>query len=527
MSVSLYRKHRPVRFEDIVGQDHVGRTLVNAIVRDRVSHAYLFAGPRGTGKTSTAKILAMALNCSAGGGRATPQPDGSCTQCQAIRRGSSLDVVEMDAASNRGIDDIRELRDKVHFSPVEGRMKVYIVDEVHMLTPEAFNALLKTLEEPPAHAVFVLATTEPHKVPATILSRCQRFDFRRPTTSEVVSVISRIAQDEQIEVEEASLTVIARAAGGSFRDAVGLLDQLATYTGGRITVQETLEVLGIVRNDLLFEIVDLVQERNVRDALLFVEQLSQAGTDYYQFMRDLLGHLRDLYVVKHTGEVPAGLALTEEQTLSLERQARQASGDQTVAFIDSLGEAMRSVRLGADARLELELVLIKLLTPQGDTRYRALVSEVPVGDRPARAEAIHAAEVAAPASPADIEHLRRVWSVVLEHVKRRQAGLAAVLFEGRPESIEDDQLTILFPADRNFQADQVNRGDNPDVVSEALRATTGRSFRITARVAAGTAAAPEAQVEDARILSNDELIRELIDVFDASVIDEGPGTQTR
>ena len=332
MAVSLYRKYRPTRFEDIIGQDHVARTLVNAIKSDRVSHAYLFAGPRGTGKTSTAKILAMALNCEAGQGKATTTPDGTCARCEAIRRGSSMDVVEMDAASNRGIDDIRDLRDKVHFAPVEGRMKVYIVDEVHMLTPEAFNALLKTLEEPPVHAVFVLATTEPHKVPATILSRCQRFDFRRPSVGEVVEVLSGVAAQEGIEADEAALLVIARAAGGSFRDALGILDQLATYTGGKVTLQETLDILGVVRHDLLFEIVDLVREHDTQGALLFVERLSQGGTDYGQFIKDLLGHLRDIYVVRHTEETPASIAATEEQLERLRSQAAKTPTDQVVVL---------------------------------------------------------------------------------------------------------------------------------------------------------------------------------------------------
>ena len=386
MSVSLYRKYRPARFEDIIGQDHVARTLVNAIRSDRVSHAYLFTGPRGTGKTSTAKILAMALNCEAGQGKPTAEPDGTCPNCLAIRRGSAMDVVEMDAASNRGIDDIRELRDKVHFTPVEGRMKVYIVDEVHMLTPEAFNALLKTLEEPPAHAIFVLATTEPHKVPATILSRCQRFDFRRPSVMEVVAVLGGVAAQEGIEVAEAPLTVIARAAGGSFRDAIGILDQLATYSGGKISLQETLDILGIVQHDLLFEIVDLVHEHDTQRALLFVERLSQGGTDYGQFMKDLLGHLRDLYVVEHTEETPASIALTEEQLAALRSQAGRVSTARTVTFIDLLGEALRAIRQGSDARLELELTLIKM-TAFGQASA-------------ARPETVAGAPTAAPTAPA-------------------------------------------------------------------------------------------------------------------------------
>jgi DNA polymerase-3 subunit gamma/tau len=498
----------------------------------------------------------MALNCDAGAGKATPEPDGTCPHCLAIRRGSALDVVEMDAASNRGIDDIRDLRDKVHFSPVEGRMKVYIIDEVHMLTSEAFNALLKTLEEPPLHAVFVLATTEPHKVPATILSRCQRFDFRRPSVREVVGVLATVAKQEGIEVAEAPLTVVARAAGGSFRDAIGILDQLSTYSGGAISLEETLDILGIVQHDLLFEIVDLVRTADTQGALLFVERLSEGGTEYAQFIKDLLSHLRDLYVVKHTAEMPASIAATEEQLERLRSQATRMATAKTVAFIDLLGEALRSIRQGSDARLELELVLIKMTAlggardaapplpaaiatpaatdarPAAESRPAAAPTPVqarapeesPAGVQP-QAHAEPETPQSAPIVRADLDHLKRAWPVVLEAVRKRQSGLAAVLGEGYPDSLEGGELVIGFPAGYSFQANQVARGDNPRTIADALREVTGKDLRITTRLAKDPAPEPAARNEDARILSKDELLRVLKQEFDARDMDDGPTTR--
>src|SRR5829696_5260605 len=353
---TLYRKWRPRRFGGIVGQEPVVRTLRRAIETDRVSHAYLFSGPRGTGKTSTAKVLAMGLNCEKG---PTPEPDGTCESCRAIVGNSSIDVLEMDAASNRGIDEIRDLRDKVNLAPAAGRMKVYIIDEVHMLTAEAFNALLKMLEDPPEHVVFVLATTEKHKVLPTIISRCQSFDFRRPSIETLVGKLQEICEGEDIEVDPEALTVIAREGRGSFRDAEGLLDQLSSFAEGRITASMVRELLGGVGPESLIETTYALHERRAADALRMVDRLSGGGRDLGQFVGELLAHLRNLMLFPYAPEVALAGVGAEERP-QLEEQANAIPTAEVVRLVQALDDSLGRIRRGGDPKLELELVFLKL-----------------------------------------------------------------------------------------------------------------------------------------------------------------------
>ncbi|HSP73104.1 MAG TPA: DNA polymerase III subunit gamma/tau, partial [Gaiellaceae bacterium] len=360
---ALYRKYRPQDFDQVVGQEAVVRTLKNAVSSGQVRQAYLFAGPRGTGKTSMARILAKALNCAQG---PTAQPDNSCHACVAIANGTSLDVVEMDAASQRGIDDIREIRERVVLQPVEGRYKVYILDEAHQLTDAAWNALLKLIEEPPPHLVFVFCTTELQKVLPTVRSRCQTFVFARPRLPELVKVLRWVADGEKLDVPDASLALIARSARGSYRDAESTLDQLAAATAGDVSVQSVLQLLGAVEEEALFRLCDLVVDQDTAGALLFLEDLSEQGQDLGRLVTDLLEHLRHLMLVQHMGEVPDSLPVTEETRERLREQANQLGRPVVIRLIDLLHGAVEDMRQGGDPRLPLELALVKATRPGSD-----------------------------------------------------------------------------------------------------------------------------------------------------------------
>ena len=380
-SRSLYRRHRPGSFDQVVGQQHVVRTLRNAVSQDKVHHAYLFVGSRGTGKTSMAKILARSLNCERGGPTVTPC--GECESCLTIAAGSSIDVIEMDAASNRSVDDIRDLRERVAYAPAAGRWKVYILDEAHMLTKEAWNAFLKTLEEPPPQTVFILATTEAHKVMATIADRCQRFDFQRPSLEQISEVLRRVAGAEGIELEPGAVAMIARSASGSFRDALGTLDQIVAFGGNRVSLEEVSELLGAADAELLFEALDAVAAEDPKGVLLGVEKMSGSGRDPSQFARDLLDHLRHLLLTQTIGEVPNTFVVTASDPDRLKAQAAAVGPATLIRTIDELAGALGAVREGDDARMAVEIALLKAARPDLEPLKRG--SAAP--DRASRAKA--------------------------------------------------------------------------------------------------------------------------------------------
>ena len=370
--VSLYRKHRPQTFSEILGQEHVSTTLANAVNEGRIAHAYLFTGPRGTGKTSTARILAKAINCEKG---PTSQPCQVCDSCVAITEGSSLDVFEMDAASHSGVDDTREILAGVPLGTAGGRKKVYVIDEVHMLTTQSFNALLKTLEEPPEHVVFVLATTEAHKVPATILSRTQRFDFRRIPAEVLEQHLSNVAKLEDVDIDQEALQLIARHAEGGARDALSALDQLASF-GAKVTASEAEELLGKRAEDSFFEIFDAIAAGDVGAIFRTVQAFVAQGSDLRQLAFDALEHTRSLLLMKSAPEAESSLEMAPEDRPRLIAQAESLSGAALLRTLDLLGKAIIEMRNAPNHRLLLEVALVRSAAPETDPSPNGLLGRI-------------------------------------------------------------------------------------------------------------------------------------------------------
>ena len=562
-SASLYRRHRPQSFAEVVGQSHIVRTLSNAVEKDRVHHAYLFVGSRGTGKTSMAKILARSLNCVQG---PTLTPCGECESCTTIAAGTSLDVIEMDAASNRSVDDIRDLRDRVGLAPAAGRWKIYILDEAHMLTKEAWNAFLKTLEEPPPNTAFVLATTEPQKVMPTIVDRCQRFDFQRPSLEQIAEVVRRVATAEKIQIDDGATALISRSASGSFRDALGTLDQLVSFGGETVSTDEVVELLGAADAELLFDTTDALANGDAKAALEAVERLARSGRDPGQFARDLIAHLRQLLVARATGEVPESFTVTVAQPDRLAEQAQSIEDAKLVGAIDSLSGAVAAMREGDDPRLTLEVALLKVATPSLDSSREALLRRIeslesrltegapgaassagragaeadaraPDADQPAigRPEPAEAAPPATPSVPdvpeqgepeasvatttVEIEQVAEMWPAVVDHVRESGSAMLSTLFdEARPMGIDEERsvLRIGFPPSATFNKKKAESSANMERMTEAISVIVGQSMRPVYELIEedDQAPAPEASTE----LSEEEKIDLIKNNFDATEV---------
>jgi len=509
--VALYRKWRPSDFSNLVGQEHISKTLVNAIHTGKIAHAYLFSGPRGTGKTSTAKILAKALNCEHG---PTPSPCNKCTSCTKINAGSSMDVFEIDAASNRGIDEIRDLRETVKFAPVDGRYKVYIIDEVHMLTTEAFNALLKTLEEPPSHVVFILATTETHKVPATIHSRCQRYDFKRISVPEIVARLELVASEMNIEADAEAIKLIAMHADGGLRDALSILDQCSTLDNEKITADKVRRLLGLVGHESIEKIVSQLAEKNSKEVLMILDELIARGKDVKQILSEIALHMRSVMIYQATQDINS-IELYSMDEKILTKQAELFTHDELVKNIQLMHNAINEAKWSPQPRITTEVAMLSVCNPltvaSGDTdallkriekleekitrlsaipshvepvtavsmpayteaprtrttEYKAPTAKVPATVKPVTKSMEDPVHVIEPLASANAADAKAVWDRMLkELVNTGKRSVHACVSQGQLQSFDNGQMVIAFTA--NFPKERTEKSDYKAILETIL-----------------------------------------------------------
>ncbi len=493
---ALYRKFRPQEFEDVKGQDHIVTTLKNQIKADRIGHAYLFCGTRGTGKTTVAKIFAKAVNCEH---PVDGSPCGECAICKAITNGASMNVIEIDAASNNGVDNIRQIREEVTYRPTEGKFKVYIIDEVHMLSSGAFNALLKTLEEPPAYVIFILATTEAHKIPITILSRCQRYDFHRISIDTIAGRLMDLMQEEQVDVEERAIRYVAKAGDGSMRDALSLLDQcIAFHLGETLTYENVLEVLGAVDTDIFSQLLRQIIHKDITGAIGTLDTLVDEGREMGQMVNDFTWYLRNLLLLQSSDDMEDVLDMSREHLNALKEEAEMVKPEVLMRYIRIFSELGNQIKYATQKRILIEIAIIKLCKPQMEKDYESVidriasieakiangiqVAQVPAGAVGSMAVSSVGASVEKPqlpkAIPEDIQQVIKNWKSILAEI----GGVTKMYLAKAVTSLGNNQdLLLVFDDDNAYNYLNENRSNCIDVLKQIIAKRIGKELDITIR----------------------------------------------
>lgn len=505
MHKALYRVYRPKNFSDVIGQEHIVRTLKNQIENNNVGHAYLFCGTRGTGKTSTAKIFSRAVNCT---NLHNDEPCNECENCREILEDKTMDVVEIDAASNNSVDDIRELRENVKYSPAKAKYKVYIIDEVHMLSQGAFNALLKTLEEPPSYVIFILATTEPHKIPATILSRCQRFDFKRVTVKDISSRMRYICEKEGIEADEKALNLIARNSQGALRDALSILDQCISFEGNNISYNDVIELLGSVNIEQLFDLAESIIKEDTRKSLQILNDFIIWGKDVRNLVNDLIDHFRNLMVCKISNDLDEIISLPEETIDLLKQQAETIDTNNLIRILNILSETQDGMKISSNPRVLMEVTMMKIAQPMFDESKEALIKRIENLEQKIESGNIKVNHISTNQTVDnfnennqqnnntvekqedenieyenlkgdDIKLVEKSWKKILQKMKEdKNQVIRALLQDVDSFNISEDTLYIIFTDNYSFAKSRLDSPATIQYVEKVIREVLNRSFSV-------------------------------------------------
>lgn len=528
---AIYRKFRPTTFTDVLGQEHITTILKNQIKNNNIAHAYLFSGTRGTGKTSTARIFARAINC-----EGENVPCNTCEICRGIIEESVMDVIEIDAASNNSVEDIRDLRENSKYPPSNCKYKVYIIDEVHMLSKGAFNALLKILEEPPKHLVFILATTEPQKLPATILSRCQRYDFKRVSVENIVKNMKKIVNEVDVDIEDSALELIARNSDGAMRDALSILDQCISFTEGVITCDYVISVLGIVNNDLMFSVVDDIIVKDISKVLESIDNVIREGIDIKQFIKDIILHFRNLMIAKASSDVHNSIDGTEEFIELIKAQAERVELYEIIRFLNLLSETENKAKWSTQPKIILEVDLIKMMSLPNETDVNSLFDridklETELRNRPRVSENRVLSETSSEKNQKDntdkppktekkqeplvsttdvgFNTIEAEWQNILKRIKTKKIALHALITEGQPKSFKNGILTIAFKEGFGFHKDALDKEANREAIQNIISSALGTSVEL------------KLLMEDKTNPKDDEadLLKDVIDVFGEDLVE--------